>query len=67
MSSQTVASVLEYIRHLECARGRAEQDDGQFLQQFVAQRDEGAFAALLQRHGPLVFAVCRQVLQRYQR
>jgi RNA polymerase sigma factor (sigma-70 family) len=32
------------------------------LQQFVARRDEGTFATLLERHGPLVLGVCRQVL-----
>src|SRR5262249_41638579 len=61
-ASQTVAGVLEYLRQLESARARVEQDDRQLLGQFVGQRDEGAFAALLERHGPLVFAVCRQVL-----
>src|SRR5215471_4666947 len=63
MASQTVVGVLQYLRHLENAKAWADQGDGQLLQQFVGQRDEGAFAALLQRHGPLVFAVCRQVLQ----
>src|SRR5262249_48847545 len=40
----------------------ADQTDAELLQQFVAGRDEGAFAALLERYGPLVLGVCRQVL-----
>ncbi len=36
--------------------------DGQLLARFVAARDEAAFTALLRRHGPMVFAVCRRVL-----
>jgi RNA polymerase sigma factor (sigma-70 family) len=32
------------------------------LEQFAARRDEDAFTALLERHGPMVFGVCRRVL-----
>jgi RNA polymerase sigma factor (sigma-70 family) len=36
--------------------------DQQLLQHFVAMREEAAFAALVDRHGPMVLAVCRSVL-----
>jgi RNA polymerase sigma-70 factor (ECF subfamily) len=36
--------------------------DGQLLERFVARRDEAAFEALLRRHGPMVFGVCRRIL-----
>jgi RNA polymerase sigma factor (sigma-70 family) len=42
-------------------RGR-DVTDGQLLEQFVAEGDELAFAALLERHGPMVMGVCRRVL-----
>ncbi len=42
--------------------GTEEFSDRQLLARFVAQRDEAAFAALLQRHGPLVWRVCRRLL-----
>ena len=34
--------------------------DGRLLSQFVACRDQEAFAALVDRHGPMVLAVCRR-------
>src|SRR5262249_22786761 len=63
MVSQTVAGVLRYLRHLTRPTEHDAQSDGQLLRRFVAQRDESAFAALLQRYGPLVLGVCLQVLR----
>jgi RNA polymerase sigma factor (sigma-70 family) len=40
--------------------------DAQLLEQFVLRRDETAFEALLHRHGPLVFGVCRRLLYNRQ-
>src|SRR5262245_24953188 len=36
--------------------------DSSFLARFLADRDEDAFAALVHRHGPLVYGTCRRVL-----
>src|SRR4051812_22066785 len=39
--------------------------DGQLLQRFLATRDgdaEAAFTALVERHGPMVLGVCREIL-----
>jgi RNA polymerase sigma factor (sigma-70 family) len=62
MANPPLLSVLRYVRTLAGAAASDEQTDGQLLQQFVAHRDEAAFARLLRRHGPLVLGVCRQVL-----
>ena len=40
--------------------------DGQLLGQYVARRDAEAFAALVRRHGPMVYGVCRRVLRHPQ-
>jgi RNA polymerase sigma factor (sigma-70 family) len=40
----------------------AEGSDQELLQHYLGRRDEGAFAALVRRHGTLVLSVCRAVL-----
>jgi RNA polymerase sigma factor (sigma-70 family) len=57
-----LTSVLHYVRRLGTRGAGEESTDGELLRRFVTQRDEAAFAALLRRHGPLVYGVCRQVL-----
>jgi RNA polymerase sigma factor (sigma-70 family) len=61
MTNPPLAGVLRYVRRF--VRCRTDDPDGQLLHQFVADRDEGAFAGLMQRYGPLVLGVCRQVLR----
>src|SRR6516162_4116134 len=36
--------------------------DEQLLERFIRQKDEPAFAALMRRHGPLVWGVSRRVV-----
>jgi RNA polymerase sigma factor (sigma-70 family) len=40
--------------------------DADLVRRFAEQRDEGAFAALVRRHGATVFGVCRRVLRHEQ-
>jgi RNA polymerase sigma factor (sigma-70 family) len=43
--------------------GRTESiPDADLLRRYVLARDEAAFAALVRRHGPMVFGVCRRTL-----
>src|SRR6516162_8577777 len=44
----------------------AERTDSQLLQDFAASQREEAFAALLHRHGPMVWSVCRHILPHEQ-
>src|SRR5690348_3980296 len=37
-------------------------NDAGLLDEFVHRKDEAAFAALVARHGPMVFSVCRCIL-----
>ncbi len=61
MSEGQRATLLAYLRRLVGA-GATDGSDAELLERFAAQRDEAAFEALLRRHGPLVWSVCRRVL-----
>jgi RNA polymerase sigma factor (sigma-70 family) len=62
MPQAPLGTVLQHIRHLVSPDWARELSDAQLLERFVSRREESAFAALLQRHGRLVWSVCRQVL-----
>jgi RNA polymerase sigma factor (sigma-70 family) len=55
--------VLEQLRGAVYRAHADDFDDGELLAAFVARRDEQAFAALVQRHGPMVLGVCRRLLR----
>jgi hypothetical protein len=40
--------------------------DAELLGRFIANRDEAAFAVLVERHGPAVLGVCRRALGQVQ-
>jgi RNA polymerase sigma factor (sigma-70 family) len=62
MPRSSATTVLHFLRRLIAVRGAGEATDGQLLARFRARHDEAAFAELMQRHGPMVFGVCRRVL-----
>src|SRR5436309_2936408 len=59
-------TLLRQIRRVVAAKCPSRQTDRHLLQQFMAEEDEAAFAALVQRHGPMVLGVCRNVLHHQQ-
>jgi RNA polymerase sigma factor (sigma-70 family) len=65
MTMRPLDTVLQHVHRLAAARP-AEAADEQLLRRFVRDRDEAAFAALVQRHGPMVLGVCRRVLRHAQ-
>jgi RNA polymerase sigma factor (sigma-70 family) len=55
------ASFTDLLRRFASVPPSADSD-ATLLHRYVHFRDENAFAALVARHGPLVFGVCRRVL-----
>ncbi len=55
--------VVQFCRHIFRKGTVDETADAHLLERFIQQRDEGAFAVLVQRHGPMVLGVCRRVLR----
>src|SRR5690606_16386175 len=57
--------VSELARRLRAAvpgGGGAEPTDGQLLEHYLRCREEAALAALVRRHAPMVWGVCRRLL-----
>ncbi len=55
-------TLLRYLRNLVAVEDARKLDDQALLRRFVDHRDEAAFAALVDRHAPLVLAACRRLL-----
>ena len=63
MASARLGLALSQIQYLFCEGSWTGISDTQLLKRFAAGRDELAFAALLDRHGPMVMTVCLGVLR----
>ncbi|HLN30149.1 MAG TPA: sigma-70 family RNA polymerase sigma factor [Gemmataceae bacterium] len=66
MVDQQFGAVLRHLHRLTTKHGGGTLSDERLLGRFVSDRDEAAFATLVQRHGPLVLRVCRRVLGHFQ-
>ncbi len=62
MSGARTSQTLHALRHIVTGQPAGGLSDRELLRRFAAGRDEGAFAALVRRHGPMVLATCRRVL-----
>src|SRR4051812_29209582 len=63
MTADRVRGVIQHVRRAALLRdGAAGLTDGQLLTDYVSRRDGAALAALVRRHGPMVWGVCRRVL-----
>jgi hypothetical protein len=59
-------SVLRHVQALFDAGTMGSLTDGELLQRFATRRGEAAelaFAALVERHGPMVLRTCRSILR----
>ena len=64
MSGTSAIVLLRHIHRLTAEESLNHLSDRDLLQRFAARREEAAFEAILQRHGALVWGVCRRALFR---
>jgi hypothetical protein len=57
--------VTEQLRRAVLRRDGADLGDGELLGRFIDRHDEAALAALVKRHGPMVWGVCRRLLSHH--
>jgi RNA polymerase sigma factor (sigma-70 family) len=62
MATGNLSPVSRFLHHISLTEAESGLSDGELLQEFVSGRADGAIAALIRRHGPMVWAVCRRVL-----
>src|ERR1700682_4542461 len=65
MAGHRLTKVIQSLRRTTLP-GEASVSDGQLLDQFIEHQDEYAFAALVQRHSPMVWGVCRRIVAHHQ-
>jgi RNA polymerase sigma factor (sigma-70 family) len=66
MATNATDRVFDQLRRLVLPREGAGATDAKLLGRFIENRDESAFEALLRRHGPMVWGVCRRILANRQ-
>jgi RNA polymerase sigma factor (sigma-70 family) len=65
MATSRMSEVIQHLRRSEFLRGGTGLTDGHLLGEYIRRRDEAALAALVRRHGPMVWGVCQRVLRNY--
>ena len=66
MANSQMSNLTRQLRQVVLGGNGAGLTDGQLLGCFVENREEAAFTALLHRHGPMVWNVCRRILRSHQ-
>lgn len=66
MATGQMNGVIQHLRRATILRDGAGLTDGQLLTDYITNQNEAALAALVQRHGPMVWGVCRRVLGNHQ-
>jgi sigma-70-like protein len=66
MINERLGSVMDCIPVWADGQTGPEVSDAQLVEQFAAERNEGAFAHLMKRHGNMVFGTCRRVAGNFQ-
>jgi RNA polymerase sigma factor (sigma-70 family) len=65
MATTQPTKAVQHLRRAALLHDGAGLTDGELLACFVEHRDDAAFAALVRRHGPMVWGVCRRLLSHH--
>jgi RNA polymerase sigma factor (sigma-70 family) len=65
MATSQMSEIIQHLRRTVLLRDGAGLTDGQLLEDYLSRRDQAALAALVRRHGPMVWGVCRRVLHNH--
>src|SRR5207244_6001266 len=63
MRTGDLSRAIQHIRKAVFMENGQSMTDGHLLESFLARKEEAAFEALVNRHGPMVLAVCQRVLR----
>jgi RNA polymerase sigma factor (sigma-70 family) len=66
MATKQLSRVIHTLRRAALPYSEPGLSDGQLLDVYIRSRQELAFAALVHRHGPMVWGVCRRILPCHQ-
>jgi RNA polymerase sigma factor (sigma-70 family) len=65
MTTRRAGAVVRCLRGADGPAHPAGEADGELLERFVRRRDEAALEALVRRHAPMVWGVCRRILRNH--
>ncbi len=60
-----IGNLVGGLRRVVLAGRKADLTDAELLDDYLSRRDEMAIAALMGRHGPMVWGVCRRLLSHH--
>jgi RNA polymerase sigma factor (sigma-70 family) len=65
MRTSPTDSLIDHLRRAVLLPDGVGLGDGELLERFIERHDEAAFAVLVNRHGPMVWGVCRRLLHEH--
>jgi RNA polymerase sigma factor (sigma-70 family) len=66
MAAATLGTFIQALSRAMAVEALSAGSDRELVEQFLAAHSEGAFSALVRRHGPMVYRVCWRLLQHAQ-